>query len=73
VNKLKYREYHSRLHPVTFKQLRIHKFHTGVSMNDLINLLLKEALENAHIKQKILGLYQSDVSEYMIRDWRENV
>jgi hypothetical protein len=73
VNKVKYREYHSRLHPVTFKQLRIYKFHTGISMNDLINILLKEALENNHIKQKILGLYNDEVSEHMIRDWRENL
>jgi archaellum component FlaD/FlaE len=68
-----YRDYHARLHPVTFEQLRVFKFHTKLSMNDLINLLLKEALENNHIKQKVMDMYEPGVSQYMIRDWRENL
>jgi hypothetical protein len=71
--KIEYRQYHTRLHPVTFEQLRVYKFHTQLSMNDLINVLLKEALSNEGIKQKVINMYQPDISEYIIRDWRDNV
>jgi hypothetical protein len=66
-----YRDYHLRLHPAAYEHLRIYKFHTQRSFNDLINFLLKEALESERIKQKILEMYVPGVSQYMITDWRE--
>lgn len=68
---IEYRDYHTRLHPVTFELLRIHKFHTQRSINDLINFLLKEALQDERIKQKVLSMYIEGVSEYWITDWRD--
>jgi hypothetical protein len=66
-----YRDYHLRLHPAAFEHLRVHKFHTQKSFNDLINFLLKEALENESIKQKVLDMYVPGISQYWITDWRE--
>lgn len=73
MNKVKYRDYHARLHPVTFEHLRVYKYRTQLSMNDLINLLLKEALSNNSIKQKVLDLYCDSIPQHLIHDWRENI
>lgn len=66
-----YRDYHLRLHPAAYEHLRIYKFHTQKSFNELINFLLREALESERIKQKIIDMYVPGVSQYMIKDWRD--
>jgi hypothetical protein len=71
--KIKYNQVHLRFHPALFHELRVHKFHTQLSMNDLVNIMLKEALMNEGIKQKIIDLYTPNVSAYIIKDWEENV
>lgn len=62
-----------RLHPAAYEHLRVYKFHTQKSFNELINFLIKEALETERIKQKVLDMYLPSVSQYMIRDWRDNI
>lgn len=68
-----YHDYHLRLHPVAYEHLRVYKYHTQKSFNELINFLIKEALETERIKQKVLDMYLPSVSQYMIRDWRDNL
>lgn len=66
-----YHDYHLRIHPVAYEHLRVHKFHTQKSFNELINFLIREALETERIKQKVLDMYRPNISQYMIKDWRD--